>query len=59
MTNNPGAKVPALRLSSIDAFRGLVMFLMMAEVIARMPGVVDRQHGRDLGRAEGQEMTPR
>ena len=33
MTDSPGVKVSTLRLSSIDAFRGLVMFLMTAEVL--------------------------
>ncbi len=32
-TNTPTAKVPPGRLTSLDAYRGLVMFLMMAEVL--------------------------
>ena len=32
-TNTPTAKVPPGRLTSLDAYRGLVMFLMVAEVL--------------------------
>ena len=33
-----GGQPPSRRLGSIDAYRGLVMFLMMAEVLALLPG---------------------
>ena len=33
MTNASASRLPSTRLASIDAYRGLVMFLMMAEVL--------------------------
>ena len=50
MTNSPDAKAPSTRLLSIDACRGLVMFLMMAEIL-EIGTVVKNLHdaGRDSG----------